>query len=392
MFKLLTKLFVKNSENVSDVKVRQNYASLSSIYGIVLNVLLFIGKYIAGSISGSVAIIADAFNNLSDASSSVITLLGFLLAGKKPDKYHPFGHGRIEYLTGLIISAIIIAVGADLGISSVKKIISPEPVEISLIPVLIMVAAILVKFYMYTYNHSIGKKINSAALLATATDCLTDCIATLVTLISIGIAFFFKINVDGIAGLLVSLFILYAGISSIKDTLSPLLGAPPEPELVEEIEKSVLSHPEIKGIHDLIVHDYGPGRLMISLHAEVDGNGDKNIFELHDTIDLAENELNEKFNCLSTIHMDPIESNNPEVIALRAKTLEKIKELYPDCSIHDFRIVPGPTHTNLIFDCVLSMDDKDSDDDARKKISDHIHNSWPEYFTVIKIDRSYTGM
>ncbi len=389
MFKLLTKIFIKDSENTSNVKVRQNYATLSSIYGIVLNVLLFIGKYIAGAISGSVAIIADAFNNLSDAGSSVITLLGFLLAGKRPDKYHPFGHGRIEYLTGLIISAIIIVVGVELGISSVKKIINPEPIEISLIPVLIMVAAILVKFYMFTYNRSVGKKIGSAALTATATDSLTDCIATLVTLISIGISFFFKINVDGIAGLLVSLFILYAGISSIKDTLSPLLGQPPEQELVDNIENCVLAHPEVKGIHDLIVHDYGPGRLMISLHAEVDGDGD--IFELHDAIDLVENELNEKFNCLSTIHMDPIESNNPEVIRLRENTLEKIHELYPEALIHDFRIVPGPTHTNLIFDCVLSMDEKISDEDAAKKISDHIHNAWPEYFAVIKIDRSYTG-
>lgn len=390
MFKLLTKIFIKNSENVSDIKVRQNYATLSSIYGIVLNVLLFIGKYIAGAISGSVAIIADAFNNLSDAGSSVITLLGFLLAGKKPDKYHPFGHGRIEYLTGLIISAIIIVVGVELGISSVKKIISPEPVEVSLIPVLIMVAAILVKFYMFTYNRSVGKKIGSAALIATATDSLTDCIATLVTLISIGIAFFFKINVDGIAGLLVSLFILYAGISSIKDTLSPLLGQPPEQELVDEIEKCVLAHPEVKGIHDLIVHDYGPGRLMISLHAEVDGDGD--IFELHDAIDLAEKDLDEKFNCLSTIHMDPIESNNPEVVNLRHMALEKINELYPIATIHDFRIVPGPTHTNLIFDCVLSMDEKDSDEDAAKKISDHIHGACPEYYAVVKIDRSYVGM
>ncbi len=389
MFKLLTKIFIKNSENVGDVKVRQSYATLSSVYGIVLNVLLFAGKYVAGAISGSVAIIADAFNNLSDAGSSVITLLGFLLSGKKPDKYHPFGHGRIEYLTGLIISAIIIVVGVELGISSVKKIISPEPVAVSIIPVLIMVAAILVKFYMYIYNHSVGKKIGSTALMATATDCLTDCIATFVTLISIGIAFFFKINVDGIAGLLVSLFILYAGISSIKDTLSPLLGQPPEKELVEEIEKCVLAHPEIVGIHDLIVHDYGPGRLMISLHAEVDGSGD--IFELHDAIDLAENDLNKKFNCLSTIHMDPIESNNPLVKKLREDTLKKILEIYPGASIHDFRMVPGPTHTNLIFDCVLSMNDKDSDEEAAKKIFEHIHTAWPEYYAVVKIDRSYVG-
>ncbi len=389
MFKLLTKIFIKNPDSVDDARVRKNYATLSSVYGIILNVILFGGKYIAGAISGSVAIIADAFNNLSDAGSSVITLLGFLLAGRKPDKYHPFGHGRIEYLTGLVISAIIIVVGVELGISSVKKIISPEPIEISLIPVLIMVAAILVKFYMFTYNRFVGKKIGSGALLATATDSLTDCIATLVTLLSIGVAYFFKINVDGIAGLLVSLFILYAGISSIKETVSPLLGQPPEEELVREIEKCVLAHPEIVGIHDLIVHDYGPGRLMISLHAEVDGSGD--IFELHDAIDLAENDLNEKFNCLSTIHMDPIESNNPEVAKMRKKTLEKITEVYPNASIHDFRMVPGPTHTNLIFDCLLSMDDKDSDEEAIKKIAGHIHDAWPEYFAVIKIDRGYVG-
>lgn len=389
MFKLLTKIFVKDSENTANPKVRQGYATLSSIYGIILNVILFAGKYLAGAITGSLAIVADAFNNLSDAGSSVITLLGFILAGKKPNKNHPFGHGRIEYLTGLIISAIIIVVGVELGITSVKKIISPEPVEISLIPMLIMVAAILVKFYMFTYNRSVGKKIDSAALCATATDSLTDCIATLVTLISMGITYFFHINVDGIAGLFVSFFIFYAGLSSIKDTVAPLLGQAPEPELVKNIEETVMAHPEVKGIHDLIVHDYGPGRLIISLHAEVDGSGD--IFELHDAIDCAENDLNNKFNCISTIHMDPIESENPEVLRARGECLELVKQIYPEASIHDFRMVPGPTHTNVIFDVVIPMNEKDSDDIAGEKIAGRIHEAWPERFAVLHIDRNYTG-
>lgn len=387
MFKLLVKLFIKNSSDTTSPKVRSAYAMLASVYGIVINILLFVFKYIAGAISGSMSIIADAFNNLSDAGSSVITLIGFKLAGKKPDKGHPFGHGRMEYIAGFIISAIIVVVGAELGISSIKKIINPEPIEVGIIPVVIMIAAILVKFYMFTYNRSTGKKIKSEALFATATDSLTDCIATGVTLVSMGLTYFFKINVDGWAGVLVSLFILYAGITSAIDTISPLLGKAPEKELVEGIENMVLAEPLVKGIHDLIVHDYGPGRLMISLHAEVDGKDD--IYVIHDAIDNIETKLSVEFNCVATIHMDPIESDNSEVAQNKARALEIVNMIYPAASIHDFRMVPGPTHTNLIFDAVLEADEKDDDITAKEKIQDKIKEEMPGFFGVVHIDRSY---
>ncbi len=387
MFKLLTGIFVKNRENTGDPKVRKSYATLASIYGICLNIILFIAKFIAGTISGSMAITADAFNNLSDAGSSVITFFGFMLSGKRPDRKHPYGYGRIEYITGFIISALILLVGVELGISSVNKIITPEPIEVSIVPVIIMIASILVKFYMFTYNRSTGKKINSQALSATATDSLTDSIATAVTLISMGLVYFFHINVDGWAGLLVSLFIIYAGITSAIDTISPLLGQPPEEELVKEIEATSMKYEAVKGIHDLMIHDYGPGRLIISLHCEVDGEND--MYRIHDEIDNLETELNEKFNCVATIHMDPIESNNSVVGEMREKVADKVKELYADATVHDFRMVPGPTHTNLIFDAVLPMSEKDKDSDAKEKIEELIKNDWDGYFAVVHIDRSY---
>ena len=388
MLKLLTKLFIKDSENVKDSKVRSAYGRLCSIYGIFLNVLMFAGKYLAGIISGSVAITADAFNNLSDAGSSAITLLGFSLASKKPDPKHPFGHGRVEYMTGAVISALIMLVGFELGKSSIEKIINPEPVNAGILPAAILVVSIAVKFYMSYYNRKIGKKINSAAMAATATDSLTDSISTAVVLVSMIIGAIFKINIDGWAGLAVALFICFAGFSSMKETIAPLLGQAPDAELVEEIEKTVMAHEEIKGIHDLIVHDYGPGKLIISLHAEVDGRGD--IYELHDAIDCCENELREKLGCLTTIHLDPIESENSEIMQLRKTIEDEIKnELGQEVSIHDFRMVPGPTHTNVIFDAVLPQNHKMTDEEAESEIQKMVTLKHPNHFAVVNIDRSY---
>lgn len=386
MFRLLVKLFIKNSEDTGNAAVRRAYATLASIYGICINIILFVAKYIAGVISSSVAVTADAFNNLSDAASSVITLIGFRLSGKKADPKHPFGHGRIEYLTGFIVSAVIILVGGELGLSSIKKIIHPEPIEAGLVPAIIMGAAILVKFYMFTYNRMAGKKISSEALIATASDSLTDCIATAVTLISMGLAFFFNINIDGWAGILVSIFILYAGITSAMDTVSPLLGQAPDRELVTGIEKTVMQYPEIKGIHDMIIHDYGPGRIYVSLHAEVDGKGD--IYELHDAIDNAEHEISEKFNCMATMHMDPIDADNTLLAEKREIILKTVRSIYPDASIHDLRMVPGPTHTNLVFDVLLPADCRD-DEEAKVKITEKVDSIWEDCFCVIQIDRSY---
>ena len=384
MLKLLTRLFIKDSENVTDAGVRRAYGTLCSVYGIFLNILLFAGKYFAGLLSGSVAIVADAFNNLSDAGSSVITLLGFAIAGKKPDLDHPFGHGRVEYLAGLLLSALIIAMGFELGKSSLTKILHPEPVTVGLLPAVILLASIGVKFYMCLYNRSVGKKINSAAMQATATDSLSDSVATTVVLLSMGVSYFFHVNIDGYAGLLVAVFILYAGFNAAKDTVSPLLGQAPDPEFVQQVADIVTAHPEVVGIHDLVVHDYGPGRVMVSLHAEVRGDG--NIFDLHDAIDTAETELKEQLGCIATIHMDPIEADNTEVSQMRAAVAEKLKELDDVISIHDFRMVPGPTHTNLIFDAVVPADYKK---ELAASIRQQIHQTWPDRYAVVSIDHSY---
>ena len=387
MLKLLSRIFIKDSENVNDPGVRRAYGTLCSVYGIFLNILLFAGKYFAGLISGSVAIVADAFNNLSDAGSSVITLLGFVIAGKKPDLDHPFGHGRVEYLAGLLLSAMIIAMGFELGKNSLLKILHPEPVNVGLLPAVILLASIGVKFYMCLYNRSIGKKISSAAMQATATDSLSDTIATTVVLLSMGIAWLFHVNVDGWAGLLVAAFIIFAGYNALRDTLSPLLGQAPAPELVKEIEGTALAHPEIVGIHDLIMHDYGPGRGFVSLHAEVKGSGD--IFALHDAVDQAEREIREKFGILATIHMDPIDCDNEQLAALRQTVAEKLLEIDPEIKIHDFRMVPGPTHTNLIFDALVPANTKASDQELVKQIAALVHDTWPSYYAVVDIDRSF---
>ena len=387
MIKLLTKLFIKDHENVTNAAVRRAYGTMCSLYGIFLNLLLFAGKYFAGVISGSVAITADAFNNLSDAGSSIITLLGFAIAGKKPDPDHPFGHGRAEYLAGLVLSAVIILMGFELVKSSFEKILHPEPISSGLLPAIILVCSILVKFYMCLYNRSVGKKINSAAMQATATDSLSDSVATTVVLISMGVSYFFHVNIDGYAGLLVAVFILYAGFNAAKDTVSPLLGQAPDPEFVQQVADIVTAHPEVVGIHDLVVHDYGPGRVMVSLHAEVRGDG--NIFDLHDAIDTAETELKEQLGCIATIHMDPIEADNTEVSQMRAAVAETLKELDDVISIHDFRMVPGPTHTNLIFDAVVPADYKKSDEELAASIRQHIHQTWPDRYAVVSIDHSY---
>lgn len=387
MINLLSKIFIKNRDKVNDPAVRRAYGTLCSVYGIFLNVLLFAGKYFAGAVSGSVAIVADAFNNLSDAGSSIISLLGFAIAGKKPDLDHPFGHGRAEYLAGMLLSALIVAMGVELGKSSIEKIIHPEPVEAGLLPAVILLTSIAVKFYMSRYNKAVGRKISSPSMEATATDSLSDSIATTVVLLSMGVSYFFHVNVDGWAGLLVAAFIIFAGYNALRDTLSPLLGKAPDPELVKEIEETALAHPEIVGIHDLIIHDYGPGRGFVSLHAEVNGKGE--IFRLHDAVDQAEREIREKFGILATIHMDPIDCDNEQLNELRQAVAEKLTEIDPRIKIHDFRMVPGPTHTNLIFDALVPAELKLSDRALEEQIENLVHNTWKKYFAVVDIDRSY---
>lgn len=387
MVTFLSRLFIKNPGDYSNPEVRKAYGSLCSMLGIFLNVLLFAGKYAAGVISGSIAITADAFNNLSDAGSSAISLLGFRLSGKRPDPDHPFGHGRIEYISGLAVAAMIVVMGFELLISSVEKIISPEAVEIGLLPAIILLTSVCVKVYMCVYNRSVGKKIGSTAMIATGTDSLSDSIATAVVLLSMGVAYIFKVNIDGYAGVLVALFILFAGYNVAKDTLSPLLGQAPDPELVKNIEKLVMSSGSVIGMHDLVVHDYGPGRVMISLHAEVDGRGD--IFELHDEIDLIERKLQEALGCEATIHMDPVETDNEQVAAERRALDAVLADIEGVINLHDFRMVAGPSHTNLIFDVVIPAGFKKSPEEVRRDICAAVEEKLPDHFAVVNVDTSF---
>ncbi|PXV85298.1 cation diffusion facilitator family transporter [Lachnotalea glycerini] len=387
MISLLARIFIKDKENIADAKVRREYGMLSSMVGIFLNILLFIGKYFAGVISGSIAITADAFNNLSDAGSSVITLIGFHFSGKKPDAKHPFGHGRIEYLSGFIVSMAIILVGFELAKSSIAKIISPSPVDTSTVTFIILVFSIVVKLYMSFYNSKLGNKIDSPAMKATATDSLSDSVATLAVLLSVIVMKLTNVEMDGWSGILVAIFILYSGYHAAKDTLSPLLGQVPDCNLVKQIEEMVLAHEEIIGIHDLVIHDYGPGRLMISLHGEVPSNED--IFKLHDAIDCIEMELNRKLGCEAVIHMDPIAIDDTMVFQMRRAVEEKVRVIGEDITIHDFRMVRGSTHTNLIFDAVVPFEFVLSDEEVKKQIEDIIISSWENYIPVVKIDKSY---
>lgn len=389
MITLLAKRLIPNSENTADEAVRQAYGTLCGAMGIFLNLLLFAGKYLAGMLAGSIAVMADAFNNLADAGSSIITLLGMRLANMKPDPDHPFGHGRIEYISGVAVSIMIILVGLELGRDSLNLIKEPAPIETSWLTMGILVASILVKIYIFAYNRSIGKKINSPGMSATAMDSLTDSISTLVVLGSMVIAHFWGYNVDGWCGILVATFILYSGIKSTGETLSPLLGTPPDEEFVDQIETIVLSYDEIVNIHDLVVHDYGPGRRMITLHAEVPGDGD--IFALHDAVDSAEMELAEKLGCMATIHMDPISVNDEKIASMRLQLAMYASELGAGITIHDFRMVEGPTHTNVIFDAVLPYTVKMKPEELKDLLNSFIRSTWPHHNAVITIDRPYHG-
>lgn len=384
---LLSRLFIKYRENTSDAGVRRAYGMLCSLVGIGLNVLLFLGKYLAGRLSGSIAMTADAFNNLSDAGSSVITLLGFRMAAKKPDPGHPFGHGRIEYLSGVAVSLIIIVVGVQLGLESIDKIRSPEPVDAGLLPMLVLVASICVKGYMFAYNRGIGRKLNSPGMSATAMDSLSDCIATGVVLASMLLARFTDVNADGWGGAAVACFIIFSGFKAARETLSPLLGNPPDPQLVRDIMDIVTAHPEVMNVHDLIVHDYGPGRLMVSLHAEVPGDGD--ICALHDAIDTAEYELESKLGCAAVIHMDPVSPDGTKTAHMRDELAEAAKAIEPRLTIHDFRIVDGPTHTNVIFDAVLPNDSALTEDECRAALETLVHSLWKNSHPKVHIDRPF---
>lgn len=387
MVALLSKIFIRNPDALTADQKREKYGVLCGMLGIALNLLLFAIKLFAGLISGALSVLADALNNLSDAGSSLVTLLGFKLAAKKPDPHHPFGHGRFEYVSGLFVSMLILLVGFELGKSSIEKIISPEPIVFSWVSVFILCVSVAIKLYMAYYNRVFGKKLASAAMAATSADALSDSVATTAVLICMLIARFTSWNLDAYCGLAVSAFILYSGIRAAKDTIDPLLGEPPTREFVDEIESLVKECPHVKGIHDLMVHDYGPGRRVISLHAEVPANSD--LLEIHDEIDNAEKRLRECLHCDAVIHMDPIQTDDALVGQTREKVETLVKILDSRISIHDFRMVTGHTHTNVIFDAVIPYDLPYSDKEAHRKITELVRTLDGNYFAVVEIDKGY---
>lgn len=389
MISLLAKWLIPNRDKVENSEVRRAWGSLCGFMGIALNLLLFAGKLAAGALSGSIAVTADAFNNLSDAGSSVVTLLGFRLAGKKPDADHPFGHGRMEYVSGLAVAGLILLMGAELAKSSVEKILRPESVSFSWLAAAILLVSIGVKVYMYLYNKAVGKKIRSAAMAATASDSLSDTAATAAVLLAMLVGHWSGVQLDGWTGLLVALFILWSAVQAARDTISPLLGQSPDPLLVKEIEELVMAHDAVVGVHDLVVHDYGPGRRIISLHAEVPADGQ--VLALHDVIDNIEAELSRKLHCEAVIHMDPVVVGDPQVDALHEKVAALVRTIDPRITIHDFRIVPGATHTNLIFDAVIPFDEQLTRPQVAAQICQLVQGLDGRYRAVVKIENSYVS-
>ena len=387
MISLLARLFLK-PEGRDEAALRKGYGILCGAVGIGLNVLLFAGKFFAGTLSGSIAITADAFNNLSDAGSSFVTQLGFQLAGQKPDSDHPFGHGRIEYLSGLAVAMLIILMGFELAKSSLNKILHPAPVDSSWLVIAILCVSICVKLYMSFYNRSLGKKLNAPAMLATAADSLSDSVATTAVLIATLVGRFSGLMIDGWCGILVAAFILWSGFNAAQDTVNPLLGTPPTHEFVNQIKELVMAHPGIIGIHDLIVHDYGPGRVMISLHAEVSAS--ENVLELHDEIDNVESELREKLGCEAVIHMDPVVTDDGITEEARERVAALVHCIDDAINIHDFRMVAGPSHTNVIFDAVVPYGFRLTDSEVEEKIKTAVRTLDGNYFAVVKVERSYT--
>ena len=388
MISLLAQIFIKPDPHRKETETRRAYGVLCGIVGILLNVLLFAGKFLAGTISGSIAVTADAFNNLSDAGSSFVTLVGFQLAGQKPDSEHPFGHGRMEYVSGLAVAVLILLMGVELGKTSVDKILHPEPVDASPLVFGILCVSILVKLYMFFYNRRLGKKLSSPAMEATAMDSLSDSLATAAVLLATLIGRFTHLQIDGWCGALVTAFILWSGITAMKDTLDPLLGTPPTQQMVQRIRDLVMAHTTIKGIHDMIVHDYGPGRMMISLHAEVPANED--VLALHDEIDNVEKELQEKLGCAAVIHMDPVVTDDGITEETRRRVQTLVHCIDDAIDIHDFRMVSGPTHTNLIFDAVVPFGFRLTDQEVEKKIRTAVRTLDGNYYAVVNVERSYT--
>lgn len=386
MVTLLIHFFIPNYEQTTLPEVRQKYGILSGGIGICLNIVLFLFKLITGILSSSISIIADAFNNLSDAGSAIITLIGFQIAGHEADSDHPFGHGRSEYISGLIVSVIILFMAVELIRSSIDKILHPQSIVFTPFVLGVLIVSIFIKLYMYYYNRSLSKKISSSALQATATDSFGDALSTMLVLTATVISHLSGYHIDGYCGILVGLIIFAGGIQAAKDTISPLLGQAPEPDFIDQIHNIVTQYEEVLDLHDLIVHDYGPGRRMISLHAEVPAKG--NILELHDTIDNIEKRLQRELHCSAVIHMDPVMNDDEETLHCKVLITDILKEIDPVLSLHDFRIVKGTTHTNLIFDVVVPYKVSYSTESLQQTIEQRLWKTHPHYYCVIEIDHS----
>lgn len=383
----LIQMLIPDSENIRDSKVREAYGTLGSVAGIVTNILLAVLKYVAGIISGSISVTADAINNLSDAGASIISLVGVKLSAKPADKGHPYGHGRVEYISALAVAFLVLLMGIELFKSSVDKIINPVPVKFSVISLCILVFSILAKLWLGFFNKKLGKKINSAPMMAVMKDCFSDCLATGVAAIAIIVSAFSNINIDGYLGIVVAGFIFMAGFNILKDTMADLLGKPAEKEFVDEVTNKILSYDKIVGVHDMIIHDYGPGRKFASAHAEVPSN--ENIMEIHDIIDLIERDIFNELGMIISIHMDPIVVDDEKINTLRQMTSDLVAEMSEEMSIHDFRVVDGPTHTNLIFDLIVPHKYKLSNEEVCKEIENNLSKIDERYFAVITVEHSF---
>ena len=390
MGKLLIRIFVKDHENTDDPRVRERYGKFAGVVGIVSNLILCIMKILIGLVSRSIAIIADGINNLADASSSIITLVGFKLASQPEDEDHPYGHARIEYLTGLFISIVIIVIGLQLLRTSIDKILHPDPLEFSCLTIIILVAAILIKLWQSLFNRSIGRKIRSVTLIATAADSRNDVISTSAVLISVIVGKFTGIQIDGYMGCLVALFIIWSGIQLVRETTSPLLGEAPDQELVDSIAEIVKKEPGVLGIHDLMVHNYGPGKIFASMHIEVDADGD--LMESHDMIDNIEKRIKDELHVEFVVHMDPVKTDDPLITKMKKIIADALLPLDGVYNIHDFRIVPGPTHTNIIFDVVLAADCSLSEKEITGIAAEAARSVDNDFYVVITFDQAYTRL
>ncbi len=388
MTKLLLKIFVKDYKNSADPVVRHKYINLGSIIGVLCNIVLFLIKFSIGILAGSVSILADAFNNLTDIGSSIVTLIGYRLSVKPADKEHPFGHGRFEYMSAMLVAIIILLVGFELLKSSVEKIFNPTELKIELFTIILLLVSVMIKLWMFLFNRKLGKSINSMSLVATAQDSINDSVATFAVLVSTLIFSLFNVNIDSYIGVLVAAFILYSGIKTIKETLDPLLGMPPEKETIEAITTMVLSNDNFVGIHDLIVHNYGPGRSFASLHVEVPSDAD--IVACHEDVDACEKKLQSVLGIETVIHMDPIAVNDENTNKTKELVVDAIKNYNDKFSIHDFRMVNGEEQINLIFDVVVSNDTKLKDSEIKAQIQNVCKEIDSRYVTVITIDKDYT--